>query len=164
MECMAKRKWLKLVICPFALIDKTLTYLRETGHTGCECAVLWLGYRDGDSVLIKEVYRPLQTAEVDMFYIPPEGMDALHAKLRQHRYIVAAQVHSHPGQAFHSKADDMWSIIRYEGALSLVIPNFAIETTVETFLDDAKVYRFSADAQWIEVLKPELEKSCLQIT
>ena len=153
-----------LVICPFVLVDKTLTYLREAGIAGCECAVLWLGCRNGGSVLIKEAYRPLQTAKVDMFYIPPEGMDALHAKLRQHRYMVVAQVHSHPGQAFHSRTDDLWAIGCHEGALSVVVPDFAIETTVETFLEDAKVYRFSADAQWIEVLRPELEKSCLQVT
>ena len=152
-----------LVKCPITLVDKTLLHLREAGITGCECVVLWLGSHNDDSVWIKEVYRPLQTAKVDMFYISPEGMDALHAKLRKHRYTVVAQVHSHPGQAFHSKADDLWAIGCHEGALSIVVPDFAIETTTETFLDDAKVYRFSADAQWIEVLRPELEKSCLQI-
>ena len=152
-----------LVACPSALVDKTLTHLREAGIAACECAVLWLGRRDRESVWIKKAYRPLQTAKVDMFHIPQEGMNALYGELRRNRYMVAAQVHSHPGQAFHSEADDLGAIVCHEGGLSIVVPNFAIETTVETFLDDSKVYKFSADAQWIEVSRPELEKSCLRI-
>ena len=106
----------------------------------------------------------LQTAKADMFHIPPTGMTALHAELRRRRFMVAAQVHSHPRNASHSKADDRWAIVRHEGALSLVVPNFATGTTVATFLDNTKVYRFSVSAQWVEVLKPELGRSCLRIT
>jgi len=36
--------------------------------------------------------------------------------------MVAAQVHSHPDEAFHSKGDDEWAIVRHEGALSIVVP------------------------------------------
>ncbi len=152
-----------LVECPSVLVDKTLIHLREASTAACECAVLWLGRRDRGSVWIKEAYRPLQTAKVNMFHISQEGMNALYGELRRNRYMVAAQVHSHPGQAFHSKADDLGAIVCHEGGLSIVVPNFAVGTTVETFLDDSKVYKFSADAQWIEVLRPELEKSCLRI-
>lgn len=153
-----------LVNCPSALVHTTLNQLREAGHGRCECAVLWLGRRDDRGIWVKDVYRPLQTAEADMFHIPPAGMTALHAELRRCRFMVAAQVHSHPRQAFHSQADNRWAIVRHEGALSLVVPDFAMETTVESFLDDTKVYRFSTAEQWIEVLKPELNRSCLRIT
>ena len=153
-----------LVSCPSALVHTTLTQLREAGQDRCECVVLWLGRRDDRSIWIEDAYRPLQTAKADMFHIPPAGMTALHAELRRRRFLVAAQVHSHPRNAFHSKADDRWAIVRHEGALSLVVPNFATGTTVATFLDNTKVYRFSASAQWVEVLKPELDRSCLRIT
>src|SRR5437763_818131 len=99
-----------------------------------------------------------------MFHIPPAGMTALHAELRRGRLMVAAQVHSHPGPAFHSKADDRWAIVRHEGALSLVVPDFAVNTTVSNFLDRSKVYRFSASAEWVLVPRLELEQSCLRIT
>jgi hypothetical protein len=78
--------------------------------------------------------------------------------------MVAAQVHSHPGEAFHSKADDRWAIVRHEGALSLVVPNFALDTTVSRFLDDTKIYQFSAAAQWTEVRRDEVTQSWLQIS
>ena len=36
-----------------------------------------------------------------------------------------AQVHTHPTEAYHSETDDAFPIVTTEGALSLVIPNFA---------------------------------------
>ena len=153
-----------LLTCPAPLVGATLTHLREAGRRRCECVVLWLGRRGGDAITIAEAYRPLQAAKEDMFHIPPAGMTALHDQLRRHRFMVAAQVHSHPYRAFHSEADDRWAIVRHEGALSLVVPDFAMDTTVTNFLDQAKVFRFSADAQWVEVAGYELQHACLRIS
>jgi proteasome lid subunit RPN8/RPN11 len=152
-----------LVSCPGHLVDTTLAELKAAGNGRCECVVLWLGRRDGGSIRIEDAYRPPQMARADVFRIPPAGMTALHGELRRKRFMVAAQVHSHPHEAFHSRADDRWAIIRHEGALSLVVPNFAIGTTLSNFLDTTKVFRFSASAQWLEVPRPEVEKSCLRI-
>ena len=153
-----------LVTCPSLLVDTTLARLREAGQRHCECVVLWLGRRNGGLIEVEDAYLPPQTAKADMFHIPPAGMTALQAELRRRRLMVAAQVHTHPREAFHSKADDRWAIVRHESALSLVVSNFATGKTVSNFLDDTKVYRFSASAQWIEVRKPELERSCLRIS
>jgi hypothetical protein len=98
-----------------------------------------------------------------MFHINGAGMAALHQELRRQRVMVAAQVHSHPMEAFHSKADDDWAIVRHEGALSLVVPYFASATTLGNFFSQTKVYRFSASAQWIEVPQSEVQTTCLQI-
>jgi hypothetical protein len=153
-----------LVSCPSALVQTTLARLREAGQRHCECVVLWLGRPEGGLTCVEDAYLPPQTAKADMFHIPRAGMTALQAELRRRRLMVAAQVHSHPREAFHSRADDRWAIVRHESALSLVVPNFAIETTLSNFLDHTKVYRFSASAQWIEVPRPEVERSCLRIS
>jgi proteasome lid subunit RPN8/RPN11 len=153
-----------LTLCPPTFVDLTLTYLRDAGQDNCECIVLWLGRRDGALLHVEEAYRPMQNASEDMFEIPPAGMTALYAELRKRRLMVAAQVHSHPGEAFHSTADNRWAIIRHEGALSLVVPHFASATTVSNFLDEAKTYHFTAAARWVEVPRAELEQECLRIT
>jgi len=153
-----------LVTCPAHLVEATLNNLREAGRRRCECVVLWLGRRDQSAIAVAKAYRPLQAAKEDMFHISPAGMTALHDQLRRNRFMVAAQVHSHPFRAFHSEADDRWAIVRHEGALSLVVPNFAVDTTVSNFLDQAKVYRFSASAQWVEVPAYELQQSCIRIS
>lgn len=145
-----------LVICPPSIVETTLAHLRLAGERNCECVVLWLGRRTPELIAIEAAYLPIQAAKEDMFHIPPEGMHALHTELRKRRYMVAAQVHSHPHQAFHSKADDRWAIVRHEGALSLVVPDFAVDTTVPNFFDRAKVFNLSPFAHWVEVPPQEL--------
>jgi hypothetical protein len=152
------------LICPAQVVNTTLQHLRDAGGRHQECVVLWLGKRSGDEVTITASYRPLQTAKADMFHIGRQGMAALHDELRRLRLMVAAQVHSHPFEAFHSKADDAWAIVRHEGALSLVVPHFASQTQAANFLQMTKVYRFSAAAHWAEVPQADVTRKCLQIS
>src|SRR5882672_4350009 len=118
------------ILCPGSVVEATLTNLHETGSSRRECVMLWLGRREGVQVQIVDAYRPLQTSKADMFHINGAGIAALHQELRRQRVMVAAQVHSHPMEAYHSRADDEWAIVRHEGALSLVVPNFASNTTL----------------------------------
>ena len=152
------------VVCPIAVVEKTLSHLREAGKRQCECVVLWLGRRREDEVAVTEAYVPLQVAREDMFHIPSDGMTAIQSHLRANRWMVAAQVHSHPAEAFHSRADDRWAIVRHEGALSLVVPRFASDTVATAFLDFTKVFRFSPNKRWVEVLDAETMQSCLKIS
>lgn len=153
-----------LVTCPTTVLATTLDHLREAGTRGCECIVLWLGRPANGTIQVEEAYVPPHDAREDMFHIPPTSMDALYTYLRKRRLMVAAQVHSHPHEAFHSLADDRWAIIRHEGALSLVLPDFAAHTTPLNFRDEAKVFRFSDTAEWDEVARSEVEESCLQLS
>lgn len=149
--------------CPVTVVQTTLTHLQEAGAHGCECVVLWLARRRESELTIEQAYRPPHHAEADMFHIPREGMVALYSELRRSRLMVAAQVHSHPREAFHSVADDRWAIVRHEGALSLVVPDFAAHTRLENFLELTKIFRFSAAAEWLEVPRAEIAHACLRI-
>ncbi len=152
------------VTCTHPIIDVTLGWLRDAGRARRECVALWLARRSPVTIEVVDAYRPEQTASIDMFHIPPTGMTELHAVLRQRRLMVAAQVHSHPTEAFHSKADDRWAIVRHEGALSLVVPHFALKTTTRNFLAHTKVYRFTATSRWEEIPEAQLAQSWLTIT
>ncbi len=93
-----------------------------------------------------------------MFRIPPDSMKAVLSELNSKRMMIAAQVHSHPFEAFHSKADDTWAIVRHAGALSLVVPDFAIKTSSVNFMDDAKLFRLTPENRWREVPNGEIEQ------
>ncbi len=143
--------------CPVELVDETLTHLREAGRLGRECVVFWLSARPAvPGAVIREAYRPEQSAACDMFRIPPTAMTGLMAHLRARKLALAAQVHSHPGPAFHSRADDERAVVRHEGALSLVVPNFGVCIDARTFLDMIAAFRLSAADQWIELSRDEL--------
>lgn len=144
------------ICCPLAVVDHTLTILHAGGGRRCEALALWLGRRRDGRIEVVEAYEPPYRSSIDFFHITPDGMRAVMAHLRQRRLFICAQVHSHPGPAFHSKADDEWAIVRHEGALSLVLPHFASSTTPANFLDQAATFRLAAGDRWIEVPGPEL--------
>src|SRR5690348_14633327 len=133
MERMAERK--RLVMLSMSVVDTTLQLLQEFGERRCECVVLWLGRRTPAGVEVVEAWRPPQESESHRFYIPPAAMEELHDRLRRARLMVAAQVHTHPEEAFHSAADDRWAIVRHEGALSLVLPHFASRVNSPMFFE-----------------------------
>jgi hypothetical protein len=137
--------------CPRSVVEATLAWLQTAGSADRECVVLWLGRRKDCLISIEEPYRPDQTAEADRFHIPPAAMAGLMDHLRATRLIVAAQVHSHPNEAFHSPADDAYAIVRHIAALSFVLPRFALQTTPASFLTDAALYELTEGDLWQEI-------------
>lgn len=127
-------------------IERTLALLKQAGNV--ECVVLWLAKKQNGFINVQTVYLPQQVTDIDYFHIPQESVSDLLTFLRQNRLMVAAQVHTHPGRAFHSAADDTWAIIRHVGGLSLVLPRFAATTSPENFVRNAAVFRLSERNHW----------------
>ena len=145
--------------CSNRLIEQTLTFLKKSGLAGNEGIVLWLAQRtEGDDTIVVEVLEPPHRAAKDFFHISAEGMATVMRHLRETRTRLVAQVHSHPHRAFHSEADDTWAIARHEGALSLVVPNFAQTTSANTFLTDVAIFRLAPDDQWNQVAAREYDQ------
>jgi hypothetical protein len=148
--------------CRSTAIVETIDHLRTAGRGEQECIVLWLGRRSAaaDTMDIQEVRRPRQTARRDRFYIPPDEMAALKVYLRENRLIIAAQVHSHPAEAFHSLADDTGAIVRHVGALSFVVPWFASKVCVSSFFSEAVLFELQEDNSWLEIPKSYMGTKC----
>jgi hypothetical protein len=140
------------------MIAATLEHLQNDGERGVEGVVLWLSSGIGTDTKIAEVFRPEQYASRGNFRIPRQSMSALMRHLRSTGRSIAAQVHSHPEMAFHSSIDDEWAIVRHEGALSLVLPDFALRTTVNTFVEDTAVFELSRSNVWEEVLTEQIRE------
>ena len=110
---------------------------------------MWLGRQSTLRPLeVLEVYEPDQITAIDYFRLPPESMQALQAHLRVRRLQILAQIHTHPGRAYHSEVDNDWAFVRHEGALSLVLPHFASATTPANFLQQVMTYQLSPHNTW----------------
>lgn len=140
-----------------SVVAATIECLQAGGRIGHERAVLWLGRGAGR---IDELYEPRQRTRADQFYFDRQSMQMLFRHLRENRLRVMAQVHSHPNRAYHSEADDAWAIVRHAGALSLVLPQFAREATVENFLSLAATYVLSTRNRWEEAPGATLLELC----
>lgn len=140
------------IVCTPAILADTIARLRAGARLREERVVLWLGKSSAQPPApVLEVYEPAQVTAIDFFRLPPPSMQALMSHLRVTRRKIVAQVHSHPGRAFHSEVDDEWAIIRHIGALSLVLPRFAAATTPDNFLDEAMTYELSPANEWLHV-------------
>ena len=66
--------------------------------------------------------------------------------LAAERRSIRAQVHTHPGAAYHSRTDDHYPIVAAPGLLSLVIPRFALGPVG---LAGAHLAELQADGSWV---------------
>ncbi len=148
------------LIIKYQFLVDTLDILKCSGKLNHEGIAFWLGRHDGNLTYIEEVYEPIHTARADYFHIPPKSMQDLQGTLRSKRLMIAAQIHSHPQEAFHSKADDDWAIIRHLNAVSIVLPYFAKQTTPESFFADAVVFQLSPANQWVQVPTNNIGRVC----
>jgi proteasome lid subunit RPN8/RPN11 len=132
------------------ILEGTIAELRTRGARGAEGVVLWLGTRTPQRIDVVEAYRPIYRSGPDRFVIPPEGMAELMRRIAATGRAVVAQVHSHPGAAFHSAADEQWAIVKHVGAYSVVLPNFAGAVTPDSFWRDAATFVMQRDGRWME--------------
>lgn len=113
-----------LLRVPSVLFAQTFDQLRLCGQGRAECQILWIGPWS-DPAAVTEVVHPVHRAWRGGFVLDDAWINAFWYRLAERNEGIRAQVHTHPGRAFHSDTDDAWPILHLEGFLSLVIPNFA---------------------------------------
>ena len=90
-----------------------------------ESVVLWIGTEQDGKALVQEMVVPRQRASAVHFDVPIEERLRLAQQLAASGQRLLVQLHTHPGRAFHSLADDRLALPRHTGAISIVIANFA---------------------------------------
>lgn len=109
-------------------LEQTRAALREWGLRGQEARVLWGGRLVSPRELaLTHVIVPRQTNSAFTTHVSGEEIARITEHLFNEKVFLFAQVHTHPADAFHSAEDDEYPICTQQGALSIVIPNFARE-------------------------------------
>lgn len=135
---------------PLVLTSKVLQYARtffeDRGTLGLEGTAM---IKKGTGL---ELVVPRQHAHRDAYghvnvEVPREGQMDLALALGPNDLYVA-RIHSHPGDAFHSAADDANPVISFEGGISIVVPFFGLG--LRRGLDACAVYQFH-DGSWVEL-------------
>lgn len=151
-----------LVRVPSAIVRDTLEHLRRAGAQERELVIAWHGKRSAAGIAVTRFSIPEQIGTTYSFKVSDEGMRRLRADLAVHSELVAAQIHAHPAEAFHSLADDRGALVGHFGALSIVLPEFAAVCTVANFATLAAVFELQGGGVWREVPRENL-KQTLQI-
>lgn len=116
------------VLVKRTVIDSTLRVLRKFGKHRLEGLVLWLGDIDPGTAHVTKVFVPDQHPVADEdgvgYFVGGKTLFELNRGLAETGLRLIAQVHSHPGRAYHSETDDRYAIVTADGGFSLVVPNF----------------------------------------
>ncbi|MGX7703878.1 Mov34/MPN/PAD-1 family protein [Methylobacterium sp. Gmos1] len=139
------------------------THLREVGRAGHEGLGLWVGRQEQDRFTVVQAVIPVQrhirTGDGVCVVVGPEELHRLNVWLFRQGLTLFAQIHSHPGRAYHSGTDDENAVATATGCLSLVVPDFAARPfTVET----TAVYRLDPKGRW-RVVPPPRARSLIRI-
>jgi hypothetical protein len=136
-----------------ALLVETRSLLLSPAKHGFEGFVLWAGARTapGEFTISRAIFpvqRPSRTPFGLMVEVPGEELDRLNRECYRRREALIAQVHTHPGEAYHSELDDAKPLVASEGCISIVVPDFAREELKN--LMHAAVYRLQ-QGEWREL-------------
>ncbi len=139
-----------------AVISRTLQVLQLFGARECEGLVLWLGEVTETGAQITHAavpdQRPIKGEEGVGYFVDGAALFELNRRLSETGLRLIAQVHSHPGEAYHSETDDRYAIVTADGGLSLVVPNFGCAGTDPS---DWAVYRLK-NGNWRELAEREI--------
>jgi hypothetical protein len=131
------------------VVAATWRVLTQFGEMGCEGLALWLGdVRDSvahvSDVLVPEQV-PIREEDGVGYFVLGETLARLNRELYARRMHLLSQVHSHPGEAYHSTTDDRYAIVTEEGGFSVVVPWFGRRRPFE----ECAIYRLE-HGRWID--------------
>jgi hypothetical protein len=128
------------------------THLRDVGRQGHEGLGLWAGRQTGSVFQVDQAIIPAQrhirTADGVCVITGAEELHRVNVWLYRNGLTLIAQIHSHPGRAYHSSTDDEFAVATTVGCFSLVVPDFA---TGPFEINRFASYRLDSSGHWREV-------------
>lgn len=140
---------------PRRIVDQTVRFLQQQGRRFCEGVVLWAVRSDNPARVVEAIIpdqEPIPATEGACVVLPLPFRERLTRELHERGLYIAIQVHSHPGEAFHSDTDDRYPVIHHRGAISIVVPYFA---RYGMPIEDLAVFMLEAWPTWIELDEAE---------
>ena len=102
---------------------------------------------------VLECWIPDQKSTPFSYELESNQMFDMNIRLYQRNLTYIAQIHSHPDEAFHSTIDDDYPILTKNGSYSIVIPNFAMDSTG---LENCQCFRLDS-GNWIPLNHETIE-------
>ncbi len=151
----------ELMLCE-SVIKPLEQHLYNTGLERREEAALLAGYIVGKSTdLVTTVILPYTESNSDGCTLPMEITAKCFDAIRQTGQLVLAQVHTHPGRAWHSNTDDEWAFSDSPGLFSIVVPCFGRYGMQKIFTNSVAVYERLISGDWHPLAPSEIQRRIL---
>jgi proteasome lid subunit RPN8/RPN11 len=132
---------------PRRMIEETFATFRSCGAGERECKLYWASSWS-DPASLTHLVHPKHEASAYGVSLDDAWISRFWLDMADQDLGVRVQVHTHPGEAFHSKTDDAFPLIHEHGFLSLVIPDFAFGPVG---FERAYLTEIQADGSWKQV-------------
>lgn len=151
-------------LLPDRLLREARHFFQDRGAEGCEGTALLVGRPENGDVRLTRLFIPEQRCIKERL---PDGRIGLLVELTEHAHytltdtlasgeLFYARIHSHPGEAFHSVTDDDNGVITHRGALSIVIPYFAV---APIDLQRCAIFRLEHGRGWLSLDADEIGRT-----
>lgn len=107
-----------------ACIDALAACLAPEIRDGQEGITYLLGQSDGTTTVAVAAIRPEAQVTRGSFVVGAPAMAKVVRAAVDHGLQVVGQVHTHPGDAYHSEGDDAGARIAFTGYTSVVLPDY----------------------------------------
>lgn len=149
----------RIFTIPRWLLEQTVEVLQARGEKGLEAFVVWGGTveQGGAEIGFRSGLIPAQeghkTDEGLLVTVSGESLFKVNRELYARGELLAAQIHSHPTDAYHSDTDDCHSLVTLTGALSIVVPSFGRGGADD--LTGWAWYRLVGEGDWAELTRDD---------
>ena len=147
------------ITVPDCIWAATLDEVARYRLVDSEGLVFWGGVVTTDVGVVTGLYLPTHAPQGARAALEPDEARWLLRCLRDRGEKLLAQVHSHPGRAFHSHGDDRHATSYHHGAYSIVIPNYGAGVTAIT---DCAVHFYNC--QRFELVNPDDASRLVHVT
>jgi hypothetical protein len=113
------------LILPDPVLADARAFFEACGAHGCEGTAIIKNGPGGPELVVPEQQPRRGAAGGVSVEVTRAGQMQLALALGPDDLYVA-RIHSHPAEAFHSRADDANPVLTHEGALSIVVPFFGL--------------------------------------
>ena len=146
------------IILPIRFVENIYQHLRNSGEEGVEGVGLWFGRQEGNLFTVYSSLIPAQDQyrmeEGLLYQVGGEELHRINKWAYEQKLVLFAQIHSHPGRAYHSDTDDAYAIVTTLGGFSIVIPNFGFDQIDKKYW---AVYRLQPNG-WTEIPGNEVDE------
>jgi len=119
-----------------------------------EGIVYLIGQTNGRVSLAASVFAPRASTTRGSFHVSAVDMGPIIEAASDAGLQVVGQLHTHPGAAYHSEGDEEGAHIRFDGYVSIVLPNYGV--LLPTFRD-AAIFMFDRGSRrFIELQESDL--------
>lgn len=136
------------------ILNDTFSFLQRFGKIELESHALWIGKKNNNIFEITDVWFPKQENTPISYEVSEDEEFRINLQLSKENKTIIAQIHTHPGEAFHSNTDNEGSALSLPGSLSIVIPDFGF--IEPNNLDDWKVFQYIHE-KWIILSNQEVK-------